>query len=396
MTTQTTRSTARFEPKPGDIVALSGKKYHVRSHPSAPHIAYACEGKRANVYQLRDVADDDYALKVFKKRYRDESLLASAESLKRYETFEGMSAARRWVVPPTDRAALMCRDLAYAVLMRWVRGKTWFDILTEARESGAHLSLASGLHLCARFLNVMRGLEAAGAAHGDISPGNIVLDVDGIDVQILDLEDMYAPGRPQPAERNTGSAGYRHPTADEGATTWCPEGDRYSAAVVAAEMLVLAEPTLARQATDEGYFAGHCRNHDSAARYMAADPWLRKVAPDFARLFAETWQSESLAGCHRVAELHAAVLGPALNTARAEKAFVKPPVKWSRPGVTAQEAARRKGRTKQGKPSPVRWERRGVPQRRRKEPGFHPLAKATIVTAALATLFILLKLLALL
>jgi hypothetical protein len=396
MATQTTRATARFEPKPGDIVVLSGRKYHVRSHPSAPHIAYACEGKRANVYQLRDAAGDDYALKVFKKRYRDDSLLASAESLKRYETFEGMSAARRWVVPPTDKAALMCRELEYAMLMRWARGKTWFDILAEARASGTHLSLASGVHLCARFLNVIRALEADGAAHSDISPGNIMLDVGSVDVQVLDLEDMYAPGRAQPEQRNTGSAGYRHHTADEGATTWCPQGDRYAAAVVAAEMLVLAEPSLARKATDEGYFAGHCRNLDSAARYREADPWLRKVAPDFARLFEETWQSESLAGCHTVSELHAAVLGPALNTGRVEKAFVKPPVKWSRLSVTAKDAARRRGPAKKEKPSLVKWERAGVPLRRKKEPGLHPLTKATIVTAALVTLWMLLKLLALL
>jgi hypothetical protein len=395
MPTQTKTSPLRFEPRPDDVVALFGERYQVQPHPAAGYMPYASEGRRAIVYQLRDAAGEEYALKVFRKKFRDQSLVATAGLLGRYESLEGMKAARRRVVLPTEPVARQCRDLEYAMLMQWIRGKTWFDILVEAKLTGAHLSPASAVHLCARFLNVMRGLEGAGVAHSDISPGNLMVDAERVDVQVLDLEDIYAPGVEPPEQRNTGSAGYRHRSADEGATTWCAEGDRYAAAVIAAEMLVLTEPGLARRATDEGYFVGHCMSGEGAERYDAAKGWLRQVAPDFADLFERTWLSESLAQCDRIADLHAAILPVALRTQRASQAMVKPAVQWSR--LNIEKPARGKRRPPGAeKPSPVRWERPKPPERRRGGEGLRPLTKVALGAGALLTLLFLLKLLALL
>lgn len=395
MSTQTKRSTLHFEPKPNDIVALFGKKYFVQPHPSAAYMPYASEGRRAVVYQLRDAEGSNYALKVFRKKFRNDSLLASMNLLNRYEHLEGMRAAKRRVVSPTERAAQQCRDLEYAMLMEWIGGKTWFDILVDARLNGTHLSLATAIHLCSCFLNVMRGLEDAAIAHSDISPGNIMVDVDAVGVQILDLEDIYAADLPSPEQRNTGSSGYRHRSADQGETTWRAEGDRYAAAIIAAEMLVLAEPDLARRATDEGYFVGHCQSSDGIQRYDAAQGWLKKVAPAFAELFEQVWLSESLAHCHKIVDLHRSILPVALQTARSRQPMVKLPVKWSRRDIGKTSGEQGAG-VSEGKPSPVKWERPRLPERKKKKSGLHPLAKVTLAGATLLTLWLLLKLLALL
>jgi tRNA A-37 threonylcarbamoyl transferase component Bud32 len=394
MSTQTKRLAVRFEPKPNDIVALFGQKYYVQPHPFAAYMPYASEGRRAVVYQLRNAAGENYALKVFRKKFRNDSLLASINLLNRFATLEGMRAARRQVIAPTDNAARQCRDLQYAMLMQWVRGQTWYDVLIEARRTGTHLALPAAIHLCARFLNVMRGLEAAGIAHGDIAPGNVMVEVAAVDVQLIDLEDIYVPGESAPEQRNTGSTGYRHHSAEQGATTWCSAGDRYAAAVLAAEMLVLAEPQLARRATDEGYFVGHCQSSDGVERYNAAQGWLKKTAPDFATLFAQAWLSDSLAQCHKLAELHAAILPVALQTPRAPEPTITLPVKWSRLNIEKGQAKRRAG-VKAGKPSPVTWGGTKLLERRQGQTGLGVVAKVSLGGAALLVLWLLFKLLVL-
>lgn len=391
MFTQTNRKPVRFEPKPDDIVALFGRRYYVQPHPSASYMPYASEGRRAVVYQLRDAAGGDYALKVFRRKFRNDSLLASANLLNRFARLEGMRAARRQVVPPTDNAARHCRDLQYAVLMEWMRGRTWYDVLVEARHAGRHLAQPAAIHLCERFLKVMSGLEAAGIAHGDIAPGNVMVEVAATDVQLIDLEDIYVPGEAPPEKPNTGSNGYRHRSAAQGAHTWCGEGDRYAAAVLAAEVLVLAEPRLARRATDEGYFAGHCWSQEGAERYDAARGWLEKTAPDFAALFERAWLSDSLAQCPGLAELHAAILPLASQTPRAP---ALPPVKWSRLNIEKGRAKKRAA-VEAGKSSTVTRDGAKSPERRKSRVGLGPAAKVSLVGASLVVLWLLFKLLAL-
>lgn len=394
MFTQTNRKPVRFEPKPDDIVALFGRKFYVQPHPSASYMPYASEGRRAVVYQLRDDAGVNYALKVFRKKFRTDGLLASANLLNRFAPLEGMRAARRLVVAPTDNAARHCRDLEYAMLMEWMRGRTWYDVLVEARQAGTHLPLPAAIHVCERFLKVMRGLEAAGIAHGDIAPGNLMVEVAATDVQLIDLEDIYVPGEPAPEQLNMGSNGYRHRSAEQGANTWCGEGDRYAAAVLAAEMLALAEPQLARRATDEGYFAGHCRSSEGAERYDAARGWLKKTAPDFAALFERTWLSASLAQCPRLAELHAAILPLSSQTQRAPAPAAAPPVKWSHLNIK-EGRAKRRAAVKAGKASPAMRGGAKSPQRRKPRASLGAAAKVSLVGASLLVLWLLIKLLVL-
>ncbi len=154
-------------------------------------------------------------------------------------------------------------------------------------------------------------------AHTDLSPGNVVFELGSCDVQLLDLEDMYMPAAPG-AKVALGSQGYRHPSGDtSGENFWRPEGDRYAAAVLAAEILVLSNRDLARLATDEGFFTDHRLCAQASSRFDEAKALLSKVAPTFAAVFERAWLAETLNECPRVSELYEAAREDAANAPRA-------------------------------------------------------------------------------
>src|SRR5262249_3032065 len=146
----------------------------VQVHPSAPRMAYAQEGSRATIFQVRDQNGNDFALKVFKQAFRDPRQAEIAGHLAEYRQLPGLRAAHRRAVaagkPPFAPA------LDHAVVMPWIGGKTWFDVLGQVKASDEHLEVRTAVHLCRRVLDVLRMLEARGAAHTDIAAGNVVID----------------------------------------------------------------------------------------------------------------------------------------------------------------------------------------------------------------------------
>lgn len=305
---------------------MFGERYVVQPLPSAPHIPYSSEGGRAFVYQLKDQKGDCFALKVFKRKFRGASLADSTHHLAQIEKFEGLRAASRRVLLPGETIIEKHPDLAYAMLMPWISGSTWFDVLVNARDKGTYFNSEFAVKLSAQFLKVMAGLEREGYAHSDISQGNLIVGQQQPEVQLLDLEDMYLPGAPPPAQDYKGSPGYRHRSGDQGATTWCSEGDRYSTAVMAAEMLLLTNQQAASLATDTGYFMSHCQDPVGQERFEMAKDMLRNIAPGFTELFQKAWHSESLSDCPKIADLREAINETAAKTTTIN---VAPPPKVS-------------------------------------------------------------------
>src|SRR5678815_1371385 len=120
-------------------------------------MAYAQEGSRATTYKIRDQLGDDFALKVFKAQFRDPRQPQIAEQLSRYRTFQGLRAADRRVVPAGDHTS--SQGLELAVVMPWIQGYTWFDLLTKPKRTDKRLRTEVAVHLCWRFLLVLRALE---------------------------------------------------------------------------------------------------------------------------------------------------------------------------------------------------------------------------------------------
>jgi serine/threonine protein kinase len=296
----------RFRPKPGHILSLFEEAYEVQRHPAAPQVAYAAEGARAVVFQLSNSKRQElFALKVFKSKYQDPGLEAIVQRLRPLASLGGMRAAERRVVLPPDPAARDFLDLEYAMLMPWIQGKTWFDVLVDVSKGRVGLQAHGAIAICECFLRVMKGLEQRGVAHTDIAPGNVM--VNGPEVQLLDLEDLYLPEVEPPRYQNRGSPGYRHQSVEKGGSLHCQEADRYAAAVLAAEILVLANQVLRRDASDDGFFVGHSRTLIGQERYAKAEPWLRSTAPEFAAVFYRSWYAERLLDCPTLSELHQAI-----------------------------------------------------------------------------------------
>jgi serine/threonine protein kinase len=338
-----------FDPNPRDPIRLFGQIHVVQPHPMVPTMPYAQEAGRAVVYQLRSERGKYAAIKVFKKRYRDQNLLDSVQKLSRIENLQGLRAAERRAVEPSDPAAQKYRNLKCAMLMPWIHGSTWFIVLDQARTQGYYLDndprmrKFAAIRLCDRFLEILEGLEARRVAHTDISPGNVMVRLDPLDVQLVDLEDVYMPGVLPPVELNMGSQGYRHQSGDEGEISWRAEGDRYAAAVLAAEMIVLIYLELTRKATAEGFFTDHCGTSQGMSRFREAQEWLERAAPEFAAVFERSWFAESLEGCPTISDLRRPIkelansmpsepivtVGPSTTALRStSSARYHPPIVW--------------------------------------------------------------------
>src|SRR2546423_1429610 len=174
---------SRFNPSPQERIVLKGDEYVFLCHPQIPSMVLASEGARATVYKSRKSIDSKHhALKVFKKAYRTPDLFDSARRLTRVEAYAGFRAAKRFTLSPNDPSVRAQPDLEYAILMPWLDGKTWFDILVEASTDGSPYNRAGAVYLCRRFLQVMSQVESGGMAHSDIAPGNVIITYEPPDV----------------------------------------------------------------------------------------------------------------------------------------------------------------------------------------------------------------------
>ena len=348
------KKTRKFDPEPHESVFLFGEEYEVQPHPATPRFAHSFKGGKGTVFRvLKKRTKEIYGLKMFRPIYRNVQILHSHTRLKLVEAYEGLLAARRRVVEPGDPVLAQYPDLEYSVLMPWVEGNRWDELLLHGKQNKQLYNVATGVRLCTKFLTVMEGLEKSGLAHTDIAADNVIFrtQTPQTDTQLLDLEDLYTPNTPAPAKQNIGKTGYQHQSYEKhGKTLWCSEGDRYASAVLAAELLVMTDPRLAVQADDSGYFAGNCRDPESQTRFDAAHKYLQSLAPDFAKVFKDSWWEEKLESCPRIGDLRSAI----------GKVGVVPPeptfdgVFWDevplKPGIARRHAAAAKPAPAQPKP----------------------------------------------
>ena len=307
-----------FQPNVRDTLTIDGVTYRIVEHPAAPGMPYGQEGRAGIVYCL-DLSPTPRpgghppsplppgenkggrgdgvrsALKVFKPRFRMPYLVSQAEKLAAFAELPGLQAARRRVLTRVQNPDLLQQhpDLIYAVLMPWIEGPTWLEVLLEKRP----LSPQQALHMARGLAQVLEVLELRGLAHCDLSAPNVMLPLlaGGTGVELVDLESLYAPGMTRPQELSSGSAGYAHKQAAGG--LWAPEADRFAGAVLLAEMLGWCDPQVVQAAWGESYFdPAEMQRPSSRYRTLVAAlerHWGRGVA----RLFERAWRSDSLLDC---------------------------------------------------------------------------------------------------
>jgi uncharacterized protein with WD repeat len=285
-----------FSPNPRDELIIDGVAYRIAEHPAAPGFPYGQEGRAGIVYCLQNPATaSKAALKVFKPRFRSPFLVAQADRMAPFAALPGLRACRRTVLTPFRHADLLRQhpDLTYAVLMPWIQGPTWFDILMDRKP----LPPETALSLAHSLTQVLARMEEQGIAHCDLSAPNVMLPLlaGGAGVELVDLEGLYAPGMPQPQELSSGSAGYAHPQAAGG--LWSPEADRFAGAVLLAEMLGWCDPQVVQAAWGESYF-DPAEMQQQTPRYRTLVTALeRRWGSAVAALFERAWRSDTLADC---------------------------------------------------------------------------------------------------
>lgn len=281
-----------FRPTSGDHLVIRNKSYQFTAHPAANGMVYGQAGRRGTVYQLEDSSGEKWALKVFENRFREPRLVGQAERIADYVSMPGLQACERRVLT-SRRDIKLIRDhidLAYAVLMPWIDGRTWTELVI-GRES---FTPEESLRTARAFVDVLTRLEERGLAHCDLSGPNVILTPSGT-FELIDLEEMYGPELIRPKALPGGSPGYAHKSAPEG--IWRDEADRFSGSILIAEMLGFAEEEIRSAAWGEGYFDPDEMQTKCDRFQLLANNLENNCGKDVCYLFERTWFADSLLDC---------------------------------------------------------------------------------------------------
>ncbi|MBO9310372.1 MAG: hypothetical protein J7551_11390, partial [Chloroflexi bacterium] len=275
-------SRAHIRVEVNQSIAINGITYRVAEHPALPGIPYVQRGGRGFVIQIIAPNADRMALKYFKLKYRVPELVKVAEMLRQFANLKGLRAAQRTVFTQRTHADLIAQypALDYGMLMPWLPGVTWCDVINTRTA----LSASEGVRLARNFVEIVASLEARSAAHCDIAGANVLVERKSGQVELVDIEEMYAPNMPAPVEMPIGQDGYQHAASRQNGQ-WCAEGDRFGAAILIAEMLGWTHPKVRQFSADEHYFAGAEMQDASSTRYKLLHEVLaERFSPRLAEL----------------------------------------------------------------------------------------------------------------
>lgn len=285
-----------FRPEVNQTLIIDGLTYLFTEHPAAPGMPYGQTGRRATVYQVQ-TDGIFHALKVFTPAFRSSRVAQTAARLQSFAALPGLQVCDRTVLTPEHHRALLAQqpDLAYAVLMPWVAGETWQELLLGRQPFTPEQSLA----LACTFANILATMERQGLAHCDLSGPNLIIQLSALSVTLVDVEELYVPGLTRPEKLPGGSEGYAHKIAPQG--LWSAEADRFAGAVLLAEMLGWCDENIRQIAYSEQVFdpAEMQQNSERYQRLLAVlrERWGEAIADTFAR----AWHSETLMDCPTLA-----------------------------------------------------------------------------------------------
>jgi hypothetical protein len=282
-----------FNPSPRERIVVGGVRYEVMPHPAVQTFAFGQEGRKAFVYQIAGLDDGRlYALKKFKLAFRVPELPGICDALAPFATIPGLEVCRRECLNVRQHRDILTvyPDLEYAVLMPWIDGCTWYDLVVSMKP----LNQVRAVTLAWATATVLAALEEAGLAHCDLSSGNVIVNLDSGRTYLIDVEDLYAPNFSPPGALPAGSDGYAHYTAVNG--LWQPDADRFAGAVLMAEMLAWHDPAIREAAEDEHYFAVSEMQQDTSRYWLMRDV-LGRLDGRLVELLDQAWMSASLDEC---------------------------------------------------------------------------------------------------
>lgn len=299
-----------FKALPGDSLAIDGVVFRFAEPPAAPGYVFGQEGKAGIVYRLDEPGSRcSHALKVFKPSYRAPELAEIGQKLSQFARLPGLSVSKRTVLTSATHPNLLQQnpELEFAVLMPWINGPSWWEIICSRRLLERALSRKLARQLC----QVFAGLEQEGVAHCDLSGANIVLpelELPNSGIELVDIEQMYSCNFGRPSKLTAGSPGYSRHCDD-----WSAPSDRLSGAILLAEILGWSDSRILRSSSAESYFEAE-EIGKSSSRFDTMSGVLREhYGDETALLFDLAWKADSPAECPKLRHWHS-VLSKAPDT----------------------------------------------------------------------------------
>ena len=163
------------------------------------------------------------------------------------------------------------------------------------------------LQIARSFLNAVCSLETNGLAHCDLSNNNFIIDTNQSYVELIDIEDMYAPELPRPVpDISYGTPGYRnHWIAENG--LWGPESDRFASAILCAEILTWQNKEIRALKGGETSFFNEDEIGSKCERFQLMQVCLENLDPRLSKLFQTAWYSKEISQCPPVREWKAVI-----------------------------------------------------------------------------------------
>jgi serine/threonine protein kinase len=285
------------------ILEINGKRYHFCEIPPAPRFIFAMVGRKAKVFRLGS-GGRNFALKVFNSHYQSHTVHERAEMIKRHRDLPGMSAANWFVLTPENHPHLIAQypSLAYAILMPWIDGVTWSEVLYRQylQDRKVPLMRQQCFRIALTFIKSVASLESRGLAHCDLSRNNFIISEDFSRVELVGIDGLYGPGFARPEHLSGGTAGYA-PQWQLRAGAWDAAADRFAAGILLSEILTWHDPEIRSLGKGEGFFKRDEFGNDSL-RFRAVSEALEEIHPKLAQLFRQTWFAGSADECPPVAE----------------------------------------------------------------------------------------------
>lgn len=290
-----------FRPKVRDQIKIDEKVLSFEANPvSKIPMPYKQEGRKGTVYQVLDRrSGEKYALKVFHSAFRNPEVGHSAQTFKRYESYPGLRVCNRKVLTQSTHRSLLQEypELEFAVLMPWIEGDTWRDIVFTKQAVTPILSrnLAAGMAM------VLSELENFGLAHCDIAGTNTIVQTDPIKIELVDIEDMFASDLNPPTGLPAGTDGYAFRNG-KNASLWNTKGDRFAGAIILTEMLIWCDERVRRESNGEAFFSQNEFGTKSKRFTLARDVLRRNYGSEATDVFEKAWFAKELADCRSLGQ----------------------------------------------------------------------------------------------
>ncbi|WP_138755910.1 hypothetical protein [Paenibacillus sinopodophylli] len=292
-----------FQTEVNSELVINGQLFYIGEHPYAPGVPYGQEGRQGTVYLLHsEDRKQKKAFKVFRSKLANPSTVHLSSQISKFSAMDGLAACERKTITPHNNPDLLAQepDLLYAVVMPWIDGPTWMDIVLNKQQLTRRQSYTAAFALA----EILVTMEQRGLAHCDLSGPNLILPMlaEGRNqvkssnfVQLIDLEQMFSIQFERPEYLPTGSPGYAPKYVN--AQMWNAQSDRFSGAVILMEMLASSTSVFTQQAWGESYFEPgelqtFCGRYDHLLQAIKLI-WGEGIVS----LIQRAWESDELSQC---------------------------------------------------------------------------------------------------